>query len=206
MKGAVAYAAWMILILAGASVLRLVQLDNRPMHCDEAVHAIKFGQLLEQGTYVYDPDEYHGPSLNFLTWPIARLASASKLTEVTEVQLRLVPALFGILLVGLTWLVRRQLGMAAACFAALLSAISPAMVFYSRYYIQEMLLVCASFGAMVALWRFAVLAEWSKTDQTQMVHEPASSARESHAQEQRAQSEKPLRPPLLCICIEKMPM
>jgi uncharacterized protein (TIGR03663 family) len=142
-------------ILAVAAALRLVDLGNRPMHCDEAVHGVKFGRLLEQGEYTYNPHEYHGPSLNYLTLPVAGWASAEKITQLTETHLRLVPALFGILLVGLPWLVREELGYAEAVSAAALTAVSPAMVFYSRYYIQEMLLVCFTFGAIVALWRYA---------------------------------------------------
>ncbi|MHC4426784.1 MAG: glycosyltransferase family 39 protein, partial [Planctomycetota bacterium] len=42
----------------------------------------------------------------------------------------------------------------AAVYAAILTAISPAMVFYSRYHIQEMLLVCFTFGAIVAGYRY----------------------------------------------------
>lgn len=151
---ALCVAGWGV-VLVSAALLRLVDLGNRPMHCDEAVHAVKFGALLERGEYVYDPEEYHGPSLNFLTLPVARLASAEKLTEVTEVQLRLIPAIGGVVLVGLVWLLRDQLGHTAALCAAGLTAVSPAMVFYSRYYIQEMLLVCFTFAAIVSFWRFA---------------------------------------------------
>ena len=155
----------LIAVLCGAAALRLADLANRPMHCDEAVHAIKFGRLLEEDDYVYDPREYHGPSLNFLTLPIAWAASAEKLTEITQTHLRLLPAVFGIVLVCLVWLVRDELGRAAALSAALLTAVSPAMVFYSRYYIQEMLLVTFTFGAMVALWRYARLARDVATEQ-----------------------------------------
>lgn len=141
---------WVAVLVAAAS-LRLVCLDNRPMHCDEANHADKFRLLLEHGDYTYNPYEYHGPSLNFLTLPIARLAGLEKLTEVTEIHLRLLPAIFGIVLVGLVWLLRDEFGRGATLAAALLTAVSPAMVFFSRYYIQEMLLVCFTFGAIVAL-------------------------------------------------------
>ena len=140
-------------VTVAAAWVRLVDLDNRPMHTDEAVHAIKFGDLLEKGHYRYDPFEYHGPGLNYLTLPIAGAAGASKLTDVTEVHLRLLPALFGIALVAAMWLVRRDLGPVATVCAAAMIAISPAMVFYSRYYIQEMLLVFFTFVAAAALWR-----------------------------------------------------
>jgi len=59
-----------VLILAATIValaLRLPRLALRPMHGDEAVHADKFGDLLESGVYAYDPNEYHGPTLNYLT-------------------------------------------------------------------------------------------------------------------------------------------
>jgi len=47
------------------------------------------------------------------------------------------------------------LGRGAVVYAAVLTAISPAMVFYSRYYVQEMLLVCFTFGAIVSGYRYA---------------------------------------------------
>ena len=148
-------AGLMLAVVAGAAALRLASLDNRPMHCDEAVHAVKLGRLLAHDGYIYNPREYHGPSLNFLTLPIARLGCASQLSDLTETRLRLIPAIFGIALVGLVWPIRRELGLPAALCAAVLTAVSPAMVFFSRYYIQEMLLVCFTFAAIVALWRYA---------------------------------------------------
>ncbi len=146
-----------VLILAAiivALILRLPRLGQRPMHGDEAVHAIKFGQLLEEGAYTYDPDEYHGPTLNYLTLIPARLASATKLTQVTELILRIVPVFFGVLLVLLLLPAADGLTPSAAIYAAILTAISPAMVFYSRYYIQEMLLVCFTFGAITCAYRY----------------------------------------------------
>lgn len=140
-------------IVAGA--LRLPRLAQRPMHGDEAIHAEKLGQLLEDGYYHYDPHEYHGPTLNYLTLIGAWLGSARNLTQVTEVTLRIVPVFLGLLLVLLPLLVLDGLGRTAAACAAFLTAISPAMVFYSRYYIMEMLLVCFTFGAMVCGYRYA---------------------------------------------------
>ncbi len=64
-----------LILLAGA--LRFPGLGARPMHADEAVHADKFGTLLEGGGYVYDPSDYHGPSLYYLTLPSAWLQGAT---------------------------------------------------------------------------------------------------------------------------------
>jgi len=153
MKRAAIFLGGMAAITAGSAALRLARLDNRPMHADEAVHAVKFAQLLEQGKYEYDPAEYHGATLAYLTLPVARAFGARDLADLDEVQLRLVPALFGILLAAAVWLLRDGLGRPAAALAAVLTAISPAMVFYSRYYIHEMLLVCFTFLWLAAGWR-----------------------------------------------------
>ena len=59
-------------MLAGvALVLWSLSLDQRPMHNDEAVNGIKFGQLWEHGGYKYDPNEHHGPSLYYATLALA---------------------------------------------------------------------------------------------------------------------------------------
>jgi len=106
-----------VLILAATVValsLCLPRLRQRPMHGDEAVHAVKFGDLLERGDYTYDPNEFHGPTLNYLTLVPAWLASAETLTEVSEFTLRIVPVFFAVLMVlGLLLLVD-GLGRAAA--------------------------------------------------------------------------------------------
>jgi uncharacterized protein (TIGR03663 family) len=137
-----------------ALALRLPRLNQRPMHGDEAVHAIKFGELLEKGKYTYNPVEYHGPTLNYLTLIPAWLTSADTLVKVNEFTLRIVPVCCGILLILLIFLVADGLGEKASVFAAILTAVSPAMVFYSRYYIQEMLLVCFTFGVIASGYRY----------------------------------------------------
>ena len=147
-----------VLILAATIValaLRLPRLQQRPMHGDEAVHAIKFGDLLEEGVYTYNPKEYHGPTLNYLTLIPAQLTRAKNLTQVSEFTLRIVPVFFGVCLVLLLLLMIDGLGPSPVVYAAILTAISPAMVFYSRYYIQETLLVCFTFGAIVFGYRYA---------------------------------------------------
>jgi len=141
--------------VAGTLFLRLPLLSERPMHTDEAVHAVKFGQLLEKSYYVYDPFEYHGPTLNYFTLIPAYFMGEKTLAQTTESTLRIVPVIFGVGVVLLIFLLVDGLGTAAVISAALLAAISPAMVFYSRYYIQEMLLVFFTLAAMVFGWRYS---------------------------------------------------
>src|SRR5262245_3293864 len=142
----------LVLILAAgvALALRLPQLRQRPMHNDEAVNAIKFGQLWTDGSYKYDPDEHHGPSLPYFTYLLARLTGAPDLDQFSETRLRLAPVLFGAGLILLLPLVIDGLGRRAMLWAAFFTALSPAMVFYSRYYIHEMLLVFFTFLALAA--------------------------------------------------------
>jgi len=154
-----AYCALILTATIAALLLRLPRLQQRPMHGDEAVHACKFGDLLEGRGYTYNPSEYHGPTLNYLTLIPAWISRAHELADTTEFTVRMVPVFFGVLLVVLFLLVVDGLGPAtmswrAAFFAAVLTAISPAMVFYSRYYIQEILLVCFTFGAIACGYRY----------------------------------------------------
>jgi uncharacterized protein (TIGR03663 family) len=149
---------YLLLIVAvglGALVFRLPRLAERPLHTDEAVHTVKAGILLETGTYIYDPHEYHGPTLYYAALPLLRLTGAKKLSDIRNViPFRLVPVIFGTALVFLLLGIRDGIGNRAAAVAAILTAVSPAMVYYSRYYIMEMLLVFFTFAAMVSVWRY----------------------------------------------------
>ncbi|HSD67347.1 MAG TPA: hypothetical protein VLF95_11635, partial [Vicinamibacteria bacterium] len=107
-----------------AAALRFPGLAARPMHADEAVHADKLGTLLETGRYAYDPAEYHGPTLYYLTLPSAWLQGARRYVGIDEVTLRVVPAVLGVVLVAAHLGARAFLGAPGAAIAALLAAIS----------------------------------------------------------------------------------
>jgi uncharacterized protein (TIGR03663 family) len=147
-----------VLILAIA--LRTSRLDIRPMHGDEAVHAYRFGQLLEANHYRYDPTEFHGPTLNYFTLISALLSGRHTYASLTEITLRIVPVFFGLVLVLMPLLLLDGLGRPVAVVACALTAISPAFVFYSRYYIPEMLLVCFTFAMIACGYRYARSREW----------------------------------------------
>lgn len=148
------FAAALLVAVAGAAAFRLPALELRPMHGDEANQAYKAGILLEEGVYRYDPREHHGPTLYYLSLIPAWLASADTFAEMSESGLRIVPALFGAGLIALLFLVRDALGRWAALWTAALAAVSPALVFYSRYFIQETLLVFFIFLTIAAAWRY----------------------------------------------------
>jgi uncharacterized protein (TIGR03663 family) len=144
-----------VLLATGVALgLRCPRLDIRPMHNDEAVNAIKFGGLWEQRTYRYDPHEFHGPLLAYSTALLAKLSAAPGFNRFSEARLRAVTVLFGVGLILLLVLLRDALGDNAVIVAALLTAVSPAFVFYSRYYIHEMLLVFSTLLLIAAAWRY----------------------------------------------------
>lgn len=145
----------LVLIVGVALALRVPQLDTRPLHNDEAVNAIKVAELWQHGRYAYDPDEYHGPTLHYATVPFLWLSGAHDANDLKDATLRQAAVLFGVALVFLLLLFQDGLGRHAVIWAALFIAISPAMVFYSRYFIHEMLLVFFTALTMGGCWRYA---------------------------------------------------
>jgi uncharacterized protein (TIGR03663 family) len=143
-----------LLIAAAALALRVPQLGHRPLHNDEAVNAFKVTELWQEGRYVYDPDEYHGPTLHYATVPFLWLSGAGHPNELPDATLRLAPVAFGVGLILLSLLFVDGLGRTAVIWAALFTAVSPAMVFYSRYFIHEMLLVFFTALTLGAAWRY----------------------------------------------------
>src|SRR5574341_2414585 len=92
------------LLLGMAAVLRLPQLGLRPLHHDEGTNVIFLMRLLREGAYRYDPSNYHGPLLYFVS------VVPFLLFETTTVTLRIVPAILGTLMAPLAWLLRREMG------------------------------------------------------------------------------------------------
>lgn len=154
MKHSWVYVLVLVAVAAGALALRLPQLDRRVMHHDEANQAVKCGILQETGVYRYDPHEHHGPTLYYLSLPFAWLSSGRNFSGTSEITFRIVPVLFGLGAILLLYLVSDGLGWPAVICSAMLTAISPAMVYYSRFYIQETLLVFFTFGTIAAGWRY----------------------------------------------------
>ena len=137
--------AWAAVALV-AAVLRLTGLADRPMHADEAVLADKLGTLLEGRGYNYEATDYHGPALLIASIPPARAAGIRTYAGLTETVLRVTPAIAGLALVLLPLALARGLPRGGTWLAAAFTALSPAMAYWSRYYIPEMLLAAAVAG------------------------------------------------------------
>jgi uncharacterized protein (TIGR03663 family) len=144
-----------ILILLVAAVLRMYDLPLVPLHHDEGVNGNFLVRLVRENVYRYDPQNYHGPTIYYLTafiyWIIKALfgPSAAERFGLNTITIRLVPALFGLGTVALIFCLRRWLGTIATLSAALLLALSPGAVYLSRYFIHETLFVFFTLGIVV---------------------------------------------------------
>ncbi|MGH9937933.1 MAG: flippase activity-associated protein Agl23, partial [Blastocatellia bacterium] len=116
---------------------------------DEGVNSYFLLNLARHHEYKYDPTNYHGPTLYYF----ARLAMV--FFGETDLALRFMPALFGVMTVLMVWLLRKRLGPIGTPVAAFLMALSPGLVYFSRDFIHEMSFGCFSLGVVVGAWRYA---------------------------------------------------
>ena len=94
------------------------------------------------------------------------MSPATNSDGLDDATLRFVTVAFGVGLILLLLPMADGLGPAATGWAAIFLAVSPAMVFYSRYFIHEMLLVFFTLLTLAAGWRYAQSrrAGWAATD------------------------------------------
>ncbi len=125
------------------------------MHHDEGVNGLFMTALFRTGYYHYDPANYHGPTLYYFGLLTSTFNSVFYgKAGLSTFAVRLVPALFGIGIVWLLFGLRRQIGPVGAVTAALLIAVSPGAVFFSRYFIHEILFVFFTLGLLMAVVRY----------------------------------------------------
>lgn len=131
-------------IAALAAALRFVSLDLKPFHHDEGVNGFFLTTLFRDGVYKYDPANYHGPTLYYIALAFA------KVFGLETVPVRASVAVWGVLLVVLCFYLRPYIGKTASLFAGLFVAVSPGMVFISRYFIHETFFVFLSLAIVIS--------------------------------------------------------
>jgi len=117
------------------------------MSHDEALHVYYSWRLYAGQGYVHNP-VMHGPFLFHATALAYALFGASDATA------RLVPALFGVALVGLPFLLRRWLGRLGAWLSGFMLLISPTSLFYSRYIRHDLPVLAWTLLMVIALFQF----------------------------------------------------
>jgi uncharacterized protein (TIGR03663 family) len=151
----------LVFILLLAFVLRFWQLDLKLLHHDEAVHSWFCYQFLTTGAWQYDPS-YHGPFLYYVTTGMFAMIGPSDFAA------RLLPALFGFAIIPLVYAVYRigYIRENQMLVATLLIAISPDMVYFSRFLRHDIFMLFFTMLLLVAILyyfergqtRFAALA------------------------------------------------
>jgi uncharacterized protein (TIGR03663 family) len=146
-------------VLLVAALLRLYQLTLVPLHHDEGVNGNFLVTLVRSGKYLYDPTNYHGPTLYYFSAIIPWLTRLVGKTfgdtyGLTTFNIRLVTALFGLGTVWLVLLLRKRIGSIGALSGAALLAISPGAVYLSRYFIHETLFVFFALAMIVAALKY----------------------------------------------------
>ncbi len=120
-----------VLILIIAFFLRFFRLDLRILHHDEAINYISFIKpIIEKFQFTYYPDNFHGPLTYYLSSIIVAIFGKQ------IIFLRFTSALFGSLLVGLIYFLKNHFGKSAVIICSLFLAISPTMIYFSRYLIS----------------------------------------------------------------------
>ncbi|VAW31026.1 hypothetical protein MNBD_CHLOROFLEXI01-845 [hydrothermal vent metagenome] len=110
------------LVLIAAAIMRFVSLGALPLSNAEATEALAVWQFWQPGTAVLPIS----PAYFSLTSPLTQLFGFS------DAVMRFIPALFGLGLIGLPWLLRHRLGTQGALVTAVLLAISPLNTVISR--------------------------------------------------------------------------
>ena len=114
---------------------------------DESLHTVYSWQLYDGRAYQHQP-MMHGP-LKFILNPIMYF-----LFGVNDWSARIQVALFGVAMVAFVWMMRRWLGKTGAFLAAAMFAISPALLYHSRYIRDEVMLCSLLALLVVAMFRY----------------------------------------------------
>jgi predicted membrane-bound mannosyltransferase len=139
-------AAYLIILLL-AIVSRLYDLGARAMSHDESLHT-QFSHYFVSGRGYSHTPLMHGPFLFHVT------ALSYFLFGDNDFTARLPFAIFGIVLVMLPLVFRKQLGREGALAASFLLLISPSILYHARYIRQEGTILVWSFLTALCVWRY----------------------------------------------------
>ena len=117
--------AWVALVLV-AGILRFWDLGVRAMHDDEARSAYFAWEIFGGEGFAFDPN-LHGP------FQVQAMAALFYLFRDNEEVARQFHAFAGTALVALPYLLRSRLGETGAFLAAMMIAVSPSLLYFSRF-------------------------------------------------------------------------
>ena len=130
-----------------ALVMRLWELDGRVMHYDEAIHLQYSWRLANLEAFIHSP-WMHGPFQIELTALVLRILGDTDFTA------RLAYVIFGSALVGLPYFLRDYMGRSGAFFASVMLMLSPALLYFSRFGRNDILMAFWGVALFILLWRY----------------------------------------------------
>ena len=137
-----------LILLAAALGIRLWELDGRVMHYDEAIHLYQSWQLSNMVEYVHSP-WMHGP------FQIEFTALVFVLLGDTDVTARLGYVLSGTALVVVPYFLRKHLGNWGALFTGVMLAASPALLYFSRFGRNDILMAFWAAALLALFWKYS---------------------------------------------------
>lgn len=133
--------------LIAAIFTRFWDLGTRAMSHDESLHSL-YSYFLYSGKGYQHTPMMHGPFLFHANALVYFLFGVSDFTA------RIVPAVFGVVLVLLPYFMRRWLGSAGALLTSFMLLISPSFLYYSRYIRNDIFIAVWNLLMVIALFRF----------------------------------------------------
>ena len=127
--------------------MRLWELGGRAMHYDEAIHLHFSWVLYNLEGFVHSP-WMHGPFQIELTALMLGIFGDSDFTA------RLGYALFGAALVALPYFFRDYLGRMGALCVSVMLMLSPALLYFSRFGRNDIIMVFLAVALLVLMWRY----------------------------------------------------
>jgi len=126
----------------------LALIEHRPVHHDEGVNGYFVSEITEEGKWGYDAENYHGPTLFYIT-AVSFLVFGNNVFA-----LRFVPVLIGSLAVLIGWLYRKELGLKGLAVTSFVLALSPSMLYFSGFAIHEILFCVFLFASVSLFFKF----------------------------------------------------
>ena len=153
------YEVAFITVMVVALGLRLFELSGRTMHYDEAIH-LHFSFKLANSPggalgwpWIFGTDYFHSAWMHG-PFQIEMAAAIFTILGDSDFTSRLGYALFGTALVGLPWFLRDHIGRRGALIAAVMLALSPALLYFSRFGRNDIIMMFWAVALFTLMWRY----------------------------------------------------
>ena len=146
-------------VVLAALGLRLFELSGRTMHYDEAIHLHYAWRLANSASsllgwpWIFGTDYVHSAWMHG-PFQIEMTAVILQIFGDTDFTARLGYALFGTALVALPYFLRDHIGRQGAILAAVMLALSPVLLYFSRFGRNDIIMMFWAVALFTLMWRY----------------------------------------------------